>query len=242
MEIPTRACLTYHAITQTDSGYSYDLPESLLREHLVALRNSGLDVEVSFDDGHATHFTAAARVLEELSFKGIFFVTLGRTGNNPRFMDWNHLAELAQRGHQIGLHGWSHAMLTACNEQDLQRELEMPRNILREKLGLPAAAVSMPGGRWNDRVLKFCAKAGYAKVYTSDGWRRPFSKYGLSVMGRLNVTSKMTAERLLNSIQDARSPRSQIAGQTKAALQRALGDSAYHKLWSWMNGYAAKKS
>jgi peptidoglycan/xylan/chitin deacetylase (PgdA/CDA1 family) len=233
--------LTYHAIPAKPTSYSYDVPEPLLREQLTAIGNSGLDPEVTFDDGDITQCGAALRVLALLKLKAIFFITLGWTGNDPRYMGWQDLERVANKGHRIGLHSWSHKLLTSCNASELEEQLGMPRAVLKERLGIDAEIMSLPGGRWNTRVLRACKAAGYKAVYTSDFWREPFELDGTRILGRMNVTGNMRPEALIHAIRAARSPQNRAIGHTKTAVQRILGDAAYHRLWSLVTGYSGNQ-
>jgi peptidoglycan/xylan/chitin deacetylase (PgdA/CDA1 family) len=230
--------LTYHAIPAQPTSYSYDVPEVLLRGQLAAVRDAGLDCEVTFDDGDVTQSDAAARVLAQLGLKGTFFITPGWTGNDTRYMGWAEIEKLAKAGHRIGLHSWSHNLLTSCSSDELQHELAHPREALKQKLGIDADTMSMPGGRWNSRVLRACKGAGYTSVYTSDFWRDDFKFDGMPVLGRMNVTGNMQPEQLAQAVRDARSAKNRVMGQTKTAVQRMLGDAAYHRLWSLVTGYS----
>ena len=231
--------LTYHAVPAQPTSYSYDVPEALLREQLSAIKRAGLDSEITFDDGDTTQATAAPRVLQELGLKATFFMTLGWTGNDPKYMGWSDLEALHKAGHRIGLHSWSHLLLTSCSEDQLQEQLAKPRQVLKDKLAIDAQTMSMPGGRWNTRVLRACKQAGYSRVYTSDFWRAPFDFDGMPVLGRMNVTNKLNGEQLVAAIRAAESPKNKIIGHTKTAAQRILGDAAYHRLWSLVTGYSA---
>lgn len=231
--------LTYHAVPAQTTSYSYDVPETLLREQLRALKQAGLDSEITFDDGDVTQCGAAARILQEFGLKATFFITLGWTGNDPKYMGWSELDALRKAGHRIGLHSWSHLLLTSCSEDQLQEQLSKPRQVLKEKLGVDAQTMSMPGGRWNARVLAACKQAGYSRVYTSDSWRAPFEFEGMTVLGRMNVTNKLNGEQLVAAVRAAESPKNKIIGHSKTAVQRVLGDAAYHRLWSLVNGYSA---
>ena len=60
--------------------------------------------------------------------------------------------------------------------------------------------ISVPGGRWNRRVIKACADAGYRQVYVSDPWVAE-SMFGTQVIGRFMVRRTTTATELLKVIQ-----------------------------------------
>ena len=232
--------VAYHAITTADTTYAYDVPIALFRTHLALFKEIGVECEVTFDDGHLSHANKAVESLEEFGIRGTFFVTLGWIGSRSECMGWQELGLLAKRGHRIGLHGWSHLMLTECSQEQLADEIVRPRAVLQDKLGLSADCLSMPGGRWNRRVLDACAEAGYLTAYTSDYWRPPFTHGRMSVKGRFNVTHKLSALQLASMLRTSQGLRSRAVGTSKYLLQKALGDRGYHWLWSVINGYNQK--
>ncbi len=68
-------------------------------------------VIITFDDGHVSQLRAAD-LLEEYGMRGIFFV-IPSLIEVPRYphMSSNHLSDLANRGHLIGVHGHRHVSM-----------------------------------------------------------------------------------------------------------------------------------
>jgi peptidoglycan/xylan/chitin deacetylase (PgdA/CDA1 family) len=128
MEPPT---LTYHSVPIGDTRYSYEVSKILLRQHLAALKSLG-QVALTFDDGDISQAATAPAVIAEYGFKATFFITLGWTGVRTGYMGWDDIRRLRDSGHRIGLHGWSHSLLTTCRKDSLKDELERPREVLRK--------------------------------------------------------------------------------------------------------------
>jgi hypothetical protein len=80
---------------------------------------------MTFDDGFQAHYTHARRILNEFGFKGSFYVnphTLKETkkdADDERYAYWFQLVEMAQEGHEIGSHSFSHPHL---NDLDIGDE------------------------------------------------------------------------------------------------------------------------
>jgi hypothetical protein len=82
-------------------------------------------------------------------------------------MGWPEVRALAEAGQRVGAHGWTHTLLTHCTAAELHRELVSAREALEDKLGSAITSMSLPGGRYNRKVLSACQAAGYSEIYTS---------------------------------------------------------------------------
>jgi peptidoglycan/xylan/chitin deacetylase (PgdA/CDA1 family) len=147
-------------------------------------------------------------------------------------MGWPELRSLHQAGHSIGAHGWSHKLLTHCSSQELQTELVAARLTLEDKLGASITTMSLPGGRYNGRLLTACIQAGYTRVFTSVP-RAESPPLGLAV-GRLNLLGDTQPEWLARLFEPASPVLAALARQyrVKAAAKSLLGDTLYAKLWA----------
>jgi hypothetical protein len=95
--------------------------------------------------------------------------------------------------------------------------------------------MSLPGGRYNQRVLAACKAAGYTHVYTSNPRAEPADLPFL--IGRLNLRSNTTTATLAQLL-DTRSgalAKLQRQDKWKQALKQTIGDRLYAKLWATLN-------
>lgn len=77
---------------------------------------------------------------------------------------------LAREGIAVGAHGWSHANLTELSERELKQELAKPLTWLRERFpGRTVEWLSLPYGRWDDRVVLSAVREGYRGVLDLSG-------------------------------------------------------------------------
>jgi peptidoglycan/xylan/chitin deacetylase (PgdA/CDA1 family) len=239
---PERLYLLYHELRPTRSDYSYVVETGQFEKHVdlfLKLRNenktSAFYPEITFDDGHISNLEYALPILQSRQIKAWFFVTVGWTGQKPGYMGWPELRALQDAGQQIGAHGWSHTLLTHCDQNQLQKELLEARLLLEDKLGASVTTMSLPGGRSNQRVLAACREAGYSQIFTSAPRAEP--QPAGSTVGRLNIRGDMTLEWITKLFQ----PDSGILNglqrqhQIKATAKTLLGDRLYETLWALLN-------
>jgi peptidoglycan/xylan/chitin deacetylase (PgdA/CDA1 family) len=228
--------LTYHEIVPEPCGYVYSRTVSHFAEHMMALRMLNEDIRrpmVTFDDGHSSHHRYALPVLDHYQHQATFFVTVGWTGTMPEYMGWEQLRDLANRGHEVQSHGWSHAMLTRCSRHQLIEELHRSRLTLEDGLNRAVDAISIPGGRWDDRILAACAEEGYRRVFTSDPYFALQSRYGVMVAGRAMIRRSQGVRELLSLLRSEQTRLSIERARcvTKKLFHSVLGDDVYHQLW-----------
>ena len=237
----TNMVLAYHEV-MPESNYAYCVTSEAFADQLRLLvyleKNKSLDTKITFDDGEQSQFHNALPLLTQLGFKGTYFVTPGLIGTAAKFLGWDDLKALQAAGHSIQSHGWSHKFLTFCSEAELAHELRASRQSLEENLGSPVEEISVPGGRWNRRVLQACAAAGYRRVYVSDPWVET-EIGGMKIVGRFMVRRTTTIAELEKIV--AKDPMTlrklRLRSQVREGLVGMLGDSLYHRLWCRLTGY-----
>jgi peptidoglycan/xylan/chitin deacetylase (PgdA/CDA1 family) len=236
-----RLYLLYHELRPTPSVYSYITEPAVFQRHidlfvrLKTAENPGFLPEVTFDDGHISNFEYALPILQSRNLKAQFFITVGWTAQRPGYMGWTELRQLHEAGQSIGAHGWTHTLLTHCTEKDLQVELGNARLTLEDKLGTSITTMSLPGGRYNRRVLSACEAAGYTQIYTSEP-KAESPPLGVTV-GRLNIRGDMQLEWISTLLQPGSRVLDGLGRQyrMKATAKTLLGDSLYAKLWALLN-------
>lgn len=231
----------YHGLRPQRCDYSYVLGTSEFERQIDLLLRArkadslSLWPEVTFDDGHLSDFDCALPILLSRGLTARFFITVGWTGKRPGYMGWQELRSLRECGQLIGAHGWSHALLTRCTPRELDVELGNARSVLEDKLGISISTMSLPGGRYNRRVLAACRKAGYTQIYTSVP-RVEHEPLGFTV-GRLNVRGDWPLEWIQNVLQPGSRALSRLERQyrIKALAKTVAGDRLYEKLWALVN-------
>lgn len=231
----------YHELRPQQCNYSYVLETKEFEKQIdlfSQLRKSegpGLWPEVTFDDGHLSNFEYALPILLSRDLRARFFITVGWTGKKPDYMGWRELRALHESGQMIGAHGWSHTLLTHCASKVLGVELDKAKSVLEDKLGISITTMSLPGGRYNRRVLAACREAGYTQVYTSIP-RAEHEPLGFTI-GRLNVRGDWQPEWISSLLQPGSRALSKMERQyrIKAVAKTVVGDQLYEKLWALLN-------
>jgi peptidoglycan/xylan/chitin deacetylase (PgdA/CDA1 family) len=224
-----RLFFLYHELRAEPSHYS----DLFLQTRTLSYET--LYPEITFDDGHISNYEIALPALAARSLTATFFLTVGWMGTRSGYMDWTQVQSLHAAGQRIGAHGWSHALLTHCDDNALQTELLTARLTLEDKLGTAITSMSLPGGRFDQRVLTACKTAGYKHVYTSNPHSEsadlPF------LIGRLNLRNTTSLETLAQLLDTRSGTLASLERQDKwkSALKRTLGDRLYAKLWSTLN-------
>jgi peptidoglycan/xylan/chitin deacetylase (PgdA/CDA1 family) len=234
--------LAYHEV-MPKSDYAYCVTSSAFAEHLrlfCSLTNDRQQspFQITFDDGERSQLHIALPILEEHGIAARYFVTPGLIDTAAKFLGWQELKTLNNAGHSIQSHGWSHQFLTFCSDDELEHELCTSKQSLEERLGTEVDEISVPGGRWNPRVVEACAAAGYRRVYVSDPWIET-SMSGVEVIGRFMVRRTTSIADLQKMIQRDQHAlwKLRMRAQIKQGLVGLVGDDLYHRLWCRMTGY-----
>ncbi len=237
----SKMVLAYHEV-MPESTYAYCVTSASFAEQMRLLdslkENKSLDARITFDDGEQSQLHNAWPALTEHGFKATYFVTPGLIGTATKFLGCDDLKTLQVAGHSVQSHGWSHKFLTFCSEAELARELRASKQSMEDKLGTAVEEISVPGGRWDRRVLQACAAAGYRRVYVSDPWVEA-EIGGIEVVGRFMVRRTTTItelERIVSRDQSALR-KLRLRSQLREGLVGVLGDSLYHRLWCRLTGY-----
>lgn len=126
------------------------------------------EVEITFDDGYASDVEVALPELRDRGLRATFFVVSGWVGT-PGRLDASALAALAAAGMAIGSHGASHRPWRELSAAELDEEAGSSRRSLAA-LGLGAIdELALPFGSYDRRALRAARRAGYRRVYSSDG-------------------------------------------------------------------------
>lgn len=170
----------------------YWIGEPLFEAAVAAARAAAgrVRVDFTFDDGNLSDLVTGAPLLARHGIAAEFFVLAGRIGE-PGSLDAAGLRELLAMGHAVGSHGWAHADWRAQDAAGLERELVAARARIAEAAGREVEAAAIPFGRYDGRVVRALARAGYARVYSSDGGpARP----GAFPLPRTSLRADMTPE------------------------------------------------
>jgi peptidoglycan/xylan/chitin deacetylase (PgdA/CDA1 family) len=139
-------------------------------------------VAITIDDGYRSVYDLAYPILKKHDFTATLFIYTDFIDNSPNAMTWEQLRELAQAGFEVEAHTITHADLTLRRKgesqakylQRIERELQVPRELIRKKLGQNPVWLAYPYGRWNNLVVSMAMEAGYRGGVTVTRGVTPF--------------------------------------------------------------------
>ncbi len=121
----------------------------------------------TFDDFPRSAATAGARLLRDFDAKGTYFVAGGRAGRHLDGLDQfteEDLLTVAEEGHEIGCHTFSHLRLPSAARRDIEGDLALNSAYVRGLLGdyamtsfaYPFGAASISSKRFLRHRFPFC--------------------------------------------------------------------------------------
>ena len=120
-------------------------------------------VALSFDGGPSPTTPKLLDILEQDGLHATFFVQ-GK-GHIAKYPDI--LRRIADEGHEIGNHTWTHPRLTDLDEADARQELTRTQDAIERITGTRPVLMRHPEGRTNRKVAKTCRDLGLAQVLWS---------------------------------------------------------------------------
>lgn len=145
-------------------------------------------VRLTVDDGNSSDFEIVLPALLRRGLQATFFICSGRL-DQPTFLSRDQVRELRTRGMGIGSHGVAHLSWRHLSPARLCDELEGSRRVLENVCGLPINTAACPFGDYDRTVLNGLRRAGYRRVYTSDGGVASETHW---LQARTTVTRSMT--------------------------------------------------
>lgn len=121
-------------------------------------------VVLTFDDGFRDFYNQALPLLKQYGHTATLFQTTGwvgtKLGTRP-MLSWAELSEIAEAGIEIGAHSHEHPQLDRLSPAKLSDELDGPKRMLEDKLGLAVSGLAYPFGLWNGKARRAAREAGY---------------------------------------------------------------------------------
>lgn len=175
------------------------------------------ELYLTFDNGYEQGYTGKILdVLKEKQVPAIFFVTGHYIRTEPEL-----LKRMAQEGHLIGNHSWSHPDMSQISAERIQKELNQVKDEVSALTGQKEMRyLRAPRGIFNSQSLAVSQGLGYTNVFWSVAYRdwEPKRQKGWeyaykNVMAQLHPgavillhsVSKDNTEALAKIIDDARS-------------------------------------
>ena len=126
------------------------------------------ELYLTFDNGYENGNTGQILdVLKEKQVPAIFFVTGHFVKEQPELVK-----RMANEGHLVGNHSWSHPDMTRISNEQIRTELDKVRTEVAQLTQQQTMSyLRPPRGIFNDRVLSESRKCGYTNVFWSIAYR-----------------------------------------------------------------------
>ncbi|MFE4970850.1 polysaccharide deacetylase family protein [Kitasatospora sp. NPDC056651] len=194
-------------LTESEAKPVYDLDPA---QRVVAL---------TIDDGpDPRHTPTVLALFEQYGIRATFFLIGENAVEHPALV-----REIADRGHHIANHTWTHPELRHLSETQVRDELERTSDLLQRTTGRQPTWFRAPGGDWSAASLRIAADLGMRNMAWSvdpRDWARP----GTSAIIDRVLKSVRPGSIVLNH--DGGGDRSQTVAALKAYLP-VLIDSGY---------------
>ncbi|MET9894214.1 polysaccharide deacetylase family protein [Streptomyces sp. NPDC006465] len=189
-------------------------------EPFLRMSGRGRSMVLTFDDGPDPRYTPdILRTLREYDVRAMFFVCGGMAADNKHL-----LSEMADDGHLVGNHTWSHPLLTTLSRSAIRSEIERTCEVIEDACGEPPAWFRAPYGAWNRATFQIGAELGMEPLgWTVDtlDWTTPGTR---SIVGRVKSEA---APGVVVLSHDAGGDRSQSVRALRDYLPHLL-DDGYH--------------
>ncbi|WP_030422891.1 polysaccharide deacetylase family protein [Streptomyces sp. SCSIO 75703] len=189
-------------------------------EPLLRMTGSGRTMLLTFDDGpHPRYTPRILDTLAEYDVRATFFVCGEMAQAHPALV-----ARMAEEGHVVGNHTWTHPLLTGLTRGRIRSEMESTSEIVEKVYGQRPQWFRAPYGAWNRSVFQLGADLGMEPLaWTVDSldWTTPGTG---TIIERIESGA---APGVVVLSHDAGGDRSQSVDALRSYLPRLL-DSGYH--------------
>lgn len=190
------------------------------REPFLRMSGRGRTMVLTFDDGPDPRYTPhILDTLAEYDVRAMFFVC-GEMAVDHQDL----LARMADEGHVVGNHTWSHPLLTRLTRARIRSEMERTCDVIEGAYGERPRWFRAPYGAWNRAAFQLGAELGMEPLaWTVDtlDWTAPAAR---TIAGRVENGA---APGVVVLSHDAGGDRSQSVRALRDYLPQLL-DSGYH--------------
>lgn len=189
-------------------------------EPILRVSGRGRTMMLTFDDGPDSRYTPdILDTLAKYDVRATFFVCGEMADHNKGL-----LSRMADEGHVVGNHTWSHPLLTRLTRRRIRSEMERTSEVVEEACGEPPRWFRAPYGAWNRAAFQLGAELGMEPLaWTVDtlDWTTPGTG---TIVERVEDGA---APGVVVLSHDAGGDRSQTVRALRSYLPELL-DSGYH--------------
>ncbi|MFE2051888.1 polysaccharide deacetylase family protein [Streptomyces sp. NPDC059459] len=125
-------------------------------EPILRVSGRGRTMMLTFDDGPDPRYTPdILDTLAKYDVRATFFVC-GEMADHNRGL----LSRMADEGHVVGNHTWSHPLLTRLTRRRIRSEMERTSEVVERTCGEPPRWFRAPYGAWNRAAFQLGAELG----------------------------------------------------------------------------------
>jgi peptidoglycan/xylan/chitin deacetylase (PgdA/CDA1 family) len=149
---------------------------------------------LTFDDGYRDAYTIVFPLLQQYGFVGTFFVLATPAHfENPNYLTWDMMAEMAAAGMEIEGHGRDHVDLRNRSYDYLVYQILGIKEAVEYHTGQPVRFFCYPSGQYDAAVLRVVEGAGYwGAVTTQHG--RIHTRENIYTLSRIRIRGSDTLE------------------------------------------------
>lgn len=179
-------------------------------------------IETSWDDGNVLDMKLAS-ILQRYKLPAVFYIIVERVGE-PGYLTWDNIKVLENAGFEIGSHTMSHPTdMKLLHDEQLHYEVQNSKDMLEAVVGHSILKFCYPRGRYDDRVQRKVAEAGYVEARTT------------GTPGILEVKDKLAVPGTIHIFQRKEYGELSILEYAISVIDKAKAKGGYVNIWghSW---------
>ncbi|MEU2338954.1 polysaccharide deacetylase family protein [Streptomyces sp. NPDC006654] len=142
------------------------------KEPILKISEEGRQMMLTFDDGPNPNYTPhILDTLAKYDVRAMFFLCGECVVENRELV-----ARMAEEGHVVGNHTWTHPLLTTLDRAEIRDEMESTSDAIQDTYGERPQWFRAPYGAWNKAAFQLGAKMGMepmAWTVDSTDWTTP---------------------------------------------------------------------
>ena len=123
--------------------------------------NKKAAISLTFDDGNRDNATMVAPELEKRGLRGTFWIIADVVDdNNPNqpHVSWKQLRDMAEAGHEISNHTWSHRKTVNLTYDEFRRDVEKCDSAIEANVGIRPITFCYPHNYVDPEVFRIASK------------------------------------------------------------------------------------
>ena len=166
-------------------------------------------IALTFDDGPSKHTARLLDIFATYGGKGTFFVVGNLIDNRA-----DTVKRMADEGHEVAGHSWSHRQLTKLTPDELTDQIMTTRAKIYEVTGVDSTVIRPPYGAFNNDVKEVCSNLGIIMV-----------NWSVDTLDWKNKNADMVYNAIMNDVKDGSIILCHdLHGTTVDAMERVIPD------------------